>query len=364
MTNHSHFFQIPMKLKLGICAVVSALAIALLINACKDTTTTPNTTPTSDAVDYSFVVMGCNRLDKADTAGVASTANIVQFNRSMTDIAALSPKPDYVFFAGDMVLGYTADSNKLASELNGWEALYATTPVAAAGIKLVAIPGNHETQNDKKLANVAAENRWLAAMAPYIAGSNGPKPGTSDSLQTDQSRLTYSFDFKTAHFILIDTDPTGRDWRVPSAWITADAAAANSAGKKVFAIGHKPAYPYNYATGGTDGLNTYPANRDQFWSGIENNHAVAMFCAHNHVYRRLRPNSKTWMVISGNGGSPLETDVAASEHFYGFTLVQVMKSGAIIEKSYGRDIPAAGYSAACPASTYPTTVRDSANLAW
>jgi len=337
--------------------------------SCKDNTTS-TTTPTTDGVDYSFVIVGCNRLDKADTAGSASTANIEQLNRTFAEVAALSPKPDYFFFAGDMVLGYTPDSTKLLSELTAWKALYAASPVASSGIPLVVIVGNHEAQNDKKIAGAAAERQWLSVMAPYIIGSNGPKPGDAtfalDSLQTDQSRLTYSFDHKGTHFVLVNTDPAGRDWRVPANWIGQDVTAARAAGAKhIFVIGHKPAYPYNYATGGNDGLNQLgTANRDQFWSALESNHVEAMLCAHNHVSRRLHPTNKTYMVIAGNGGSLLETDVAANEHFYGYTLVQVYTSGKVVEKSFGRDIPAAGYNAPCPAATYPTTLRDSADITW
>ena len=57
-------------------------------------------------------------------------------------------------------------------------------------------------------------------MAQYITrGGNGPAAGGADALQTDQSKLSYSFDFKDAHFVTLNTDPVGKDWHVPTAWL-------------------------------------------------------------------------------------------------------------------------------------------------
>jgi len=321
-----------------------------------------------DPVEYSFVVVGCNRMDKGDVdvATNPSTANLPQLDRTYDDISKLTPKPDYLFFAGDMVYGYEMDSNKLAAEFMAWRKHYEESPAAKAGIKLVAIPGNHETEDTAKLAFPLAEEVWMKVMSPYIDGSNGPHAGGPDSLATDQSRLTYSFDFHDTHFVVMNTDPVGQDAHVPAHWIASDLVAARKAGAKhIFAIGHKPAFSFDGAPSGL-----VAGNRGDFWGAMEANHAEAMLSAHNHVYYRFQPhaslpgNGHTWMVIAGNGGSPLEKDVTQKEHFYGFTLVSVLKSGKVIVKSYGRDLPAEGYAAACPADKYPTTLRDSLDITW
>src|SRR6266849_6633317 len=57
-------------------------------------------------VAYSFVFMGCNRVFKGDkSADNPSTANLAQLQRSFTEIAALKPRPRFVVFTGDLVLG-------------------------------------------------------------------------------------------------------------------------------------------------------------------------------------------------------------------------------------------------------------------
>lgn len=326
---------------------------------------------TNDPVVYSFVVVGCNRVDKADTntSTNPSTANLAQLNRTFAEVAALTPKPDLFFFAGDLVMGYSPDSILLAKELRAWKANYEASPLKAAGIELIAIPGNHESQNEQKIATGEAERQWLQIMAPYIKGNNGPKanPSGPDNLRTDQSKLTYSFDFKDAHFVIIDTDPSERDWRPPSHWIAGDVAAAhaNPSIKHIFAISHKPAYAwdYNLKDGKNDGLDTFHYNREILWNAFEKNNVEAMICAHNHVYHAFRPNNKTWMIIAGNGGSKLEKNVQPKDQFYGFTLVQVLSSGAVIEKSYGRNF-GNSYIDPSPADKFPTTLRDSNVISW
>jgi len=317
--------------------------------------------------DFSFVVIGCNRIDKADTTGSVSTANIEQLNRTFTEVANLSPKPAFLFFAGDMVFGYTADTVRLAQELTGWKALYQASPLAGSGVELVPIPGNHETQNASKVAYVAAERTWVRTMGTMLLrAGNGPAAGGADNLQTDQSKLTYSFDYRGTHFVLLNTDPTGYDWRVPAKWVATDVSAARAAGARhVFAIGHKPAYAY--PTTPTDGLSFYPTERDAFWTALLSGQAEAMLSAHDHVYWRTRPAAgKTWQIIAGNGGSLLEPTIDASitppGKYYGFTVVTVTKGGTVYAKSYGRDVPAAGYVSSSTA--YPTTIRDSVDITW
>lgn len=354
--------------------LLASLGLAAL--ACNDTAgPSSHATPTAaldrggipDDPAYSFVVVGCNRVDKADTAGDPSTANIVQLERTFADIAALPQRPKFIFFAGDLTLGYTSDTVQLAHELEAWRALYEASPLAQSGTELVAIPGNHETQNGSKIAYAAAERTWLRVMAPYIRrGGDGPTAGGPDSLATDQSNLTYSFNYRDTHFITLNTDPVGRDWHVPTHWVASDVASAQAAGAKhIFAIGHKPAYPY--PTVPTDGLSKFQASRDAFWTALTQGGAEAMFSAHNHVYYRTQPVfGGPWQVIAGNGGSSLETtldlSIPTTGEYYGFVVATVQNDGRVYVKSYGRDVPAAGYTAPAPATTYPTTVRDSFDI--
>lgn len=345
---------------------IAAFAVALpcIVYACSNSN---SNSPTLDpnGVAYSFVTLGCNRVAAGDTLGNASTANVAQLNQTFADVAALSPRPKFLFFTGDMVLGYTNDSTNLDKELKAWVGLWQASPAARAGVELVAVPGNHETENVSKVATSPAERTWLRDLAPYILrGGNGPVAGV-DGYTTDQSKLTYSFDYQDAHFITVSTDGVGKDWHVPTTWVTSDLAAAKMKGSKhIFVFGHKPAYAY--PTVPTDGLAFDQTSRDVFWNTLVANKVEAMFSAHNHVYYRAQPPAgKTWQIIAGNGGTALDatldTSIPTTGKYFGFTLVQVLNSGKVVLKSYGRDVPTAGYTAAV---TGTTTVRDSTELTW
>ncbi len=326
-----------------------------------DTTHQVDTTnhTVSDSVLFSFAVMGCNRLDKGDVTGSnASTANLVQLDRTFDDLVQLNRRPDYLFLVGDLVIGKTSTASVIDAQLQAWRTHYEGSPIATSGIKLVLEPGNHET-NDGSVDGVG-EKEWLKIMAPYIAGSNGPGIGGADNCVTDQSKLTYSFDYKGTHFVMVNTDATGQTTSVPAKWIAKDLAAAHAAGAQhIFVLAHQPAFSYNGSTGDAIGA----ATRDQLWAAMQASHAEAMFSAHNHIYRRLRPSAgKSWMVIAGNGGSSLANDVGADRNF-GFTIVTVMKIGKVLEKAYGREY-GTNYNDPSPASQYPTTIRDTADISW
>ncbi|QKG51946.1 metallophosphoesterase family protein [Hymenobacter sp. BRD67] len=357
---HAFSMKILTPLALGLLAALALAGCHTSSDATPQPAPGPIPTAARDTLAYSFAVLGCNRVDNSDLnlATNPSTANVPQLTQTYAELAALKPVPDYLFFMGDMVLGYSPDSAVLGRELRAWGRLYQNNPLSRTGIRLVAMPGNHEVMSGKNQPSfLAAEQAWRSAMRPYTVGSNGPAAGGPDKLATDQSQLTYSFDYKKSHFVVLNTDPVGAEATVPLAWLQADLAAARAKGAKhLFAFGHKPALP---APGG-DGL----SNGGSMWDVLEANHAEAMLAAHNHLYfRSQQPSYHPWQVIAGNGGSVLDASASPNRLFYGYTLVKVFTSGKVKAYSYGRDLPTNGYLGAITAAT-PTTVRDSVDLTW
>lgn len=352
-------------MRLATPVVIGSLVVAATVSlSCSSSSTSPSLDP--NGIAYSFAVVGCNRLAAPESLGVVSTANVQQLNRTFADIAAMNPRPNFLFFAGDLVFGYTNDSTALDRELKGWIALYQASPLATSGVELITVPGNHETDNLSKIAYPPGERVWLRDMTQYISrGGNGPAAGGADALQTDQSKLSYSFDFKDAHFVTLNTDPVGKDWHVPTQWLSSDLTAARAKGSKhIFVIAHKPAY--SYPTVPTDGLAFDVPARDAYWNVLATNQVEGMFSAHNHTYYRAQPTGKTWQVIAGNGGTPLDATIdptiPSTGAYFGFTVVSVTNSGRVFSKSYGRDVPTAGYAATAPAVA--ATLRDSIEITW
>ncbi|HZC45250.1 MAG TPA: hypothetical protein VE243_02175, partial [Candidatus Acidoferrum sp.] len=194
----------------------------------------------------SFVIIGCNRVLKGDKSpDNPSTANLPQLERSFTEIAALQPPPNFVFFTGDLVLGLTSDLKELRNQLESWISVYRNSDLGRSpSIRLVALPGNHESlvgEKGSQASNPGAEEVWLSVMERFIAGNNGPLAGGPDNLATDQSRLTYSFDYRHTHFVILNTDPFGAIGTVPLFWLAGDLANAkqNGSPKHIFVLGHK-----------------------------------------------------------------------------------------------------------------------------
>jgi hypothetical protein len=322
-------------------------------------------------IAYSFVFMGCNRVLKGDKSPEnPSTANLAQLERSFTEIAALRPRPKFVVFTGDLVLGLTPDLHELRHQLESWLDVYRNSDLGRdPKIRLIAMPGNHESLSGEKgsqQSNPGAEAVWLGVMQAYIAGNNGPGAGGPDNLQTDQSQLTYSFDFHDSHFVLLNTDPFGAVATVPLNWLHQDLAAAADDPhlKHTFVMGHKQAFsPPN--SNSEQALDSNPDNRNQFWDELNSAGVGYYLVAHAHLWHFSTPVSPismlqhTVQIIAGNGGSKEDPkwEAAGKPFYYGFTLVQVLKNGEVVMKSYGRDFDPTNYLAPSLPSLFPTTIR-------
>jgi calcineurin-like phosphoesterase family protein len=358
-------------------AMLSMLALLLLVASPARPQSADN--PDDDAsagraahkVRYSFVFMGCNRILKGDKSPEnPSTANLAQLERSFTEIAALKPRPDFVVFTGDLVLGLTPDLNELRHQLASWINVYLNSDLGRdRKIRLIAMPGNHESlfgEKGSQQSNPGAEAVWLSLMQPFIAGNNGPPAGGPDNLQTDQSQLTYSFDFRDSHFVLLNTDPYGAVATVPLNWLHADLAAASSDPhlKHTFVLGHKQAFSPPDSSS-EEALDSHPDLRNQFWDELNNAGVGYYLVAHAHLWHFGFPISPismsqhTVQIIAGNGGSKEDPiwDKAGKPFYYGFTLVQVLKDGEVLMKSYGRDFDRTNYLAPSPPAIFPTTIR-------
>ena len=142
---------------------------------------------TADARELlaNFAYLGCNRVGySAQTPSEPSTANVAQMQQTFKDIEALPVKPDYFFFAGDLVLGMSADKGEtLTNELNAWKTLYDKSDFAASGIELLPLPGNHEADASEEVSPgdyieyPDADN--ISAWVDWLKTNNFAKPATA-----------------------------------------------------------------------------------------------------------------------------------------------------------------------------------------
>jgi hypothetical protein len=344
-----------------------------------------------DPVVLSFSTVGDSRQDPASPD--ASTLpvsgqdqlwlqNTKAWSRIIRTVQA--QRSNFLFFNGDMIMGYgnatvpgntssvagivNSDLMKFYQQYAYWRGMVGG--LMETGTYVVPVPGNHEVQCKAcgKKAQVVNEEAWRANMGDLIldnarlqnlfgepaANASVGNNGVYDNLASDQSKLSYSFDFRGAHFVIINTDPVGQDGHAPVNWLTADLAAAKTRGlQHFFVFGHKPAYTYYYGTNPLAplpskpaGLDNDPASRDAFWNLIEQYNAT-YFSGHEHVFNMMQPRAaqggKAWQVLVGSGGSPFEAapeDVTinpSTDRAYAWVTVKVYQSGKVKIKAYGFD---------------------------
>jgi hypothetical protein len=319
-----------------------------------------------DTPVLSFVVLGDSRVNWADTnvASNPSASNVNELIRTYEDISKMDPLPDFVFFNGDAGIGHIQDTNYLVRQLKAWAAIYTSSKLPGLNVKLYACPGNHEflweEPSGKEIIWLGAETAWLNCMKPYAANSNGPHEGGPDHLLTDQSWLSYSFDVKGSHFIVLNTDTWDSVGSYPYYWAVNDMAnaAGNPLVNEIFIINHRPATVPNYSAGEDVGINPKDS---LLWLAMEQYHVTAMISSHVHLFEWEQIHGKATQVITGNAGAELQKSMPSSMKYFGYCVITVFNSGKIIMKDYGRDLPSGSY---LDPPTAPTTLRDSVNIAW
>ncbi len=371
-----------------------ALILTAALPACGSSTQRPNDLSedpaASDPVTLSFAFVGCNRVGWSTEGDPIlpfppSTANAPQLLQTFKDIKALERPPEYLFLLGDIVRNEES-GEVLTQQLQAWQRLWNDGALAGGPTRLIPIMGNHEALKSVKyggdyyeVPDASANQAWLAWLnrnrhAPQPG--NGPTPQTSpgDLLTHDNSQMTYSFDTHTAdgrrvHFVLINTDTDSgfspseaacyqppydetRKHAVPG-WIPIDWLQRDLAGARgsdfVFALGHKPLIwpvtrPVSTPSDGRDSVfncGDKMLARELFNAFRSSSSFVAYLGAHRHEWNTGSIQDTVAQVIAGNGGSPLET--GAAERF-GFTLIEIRRSGQVSATPYIRPVPDPYYS--------------------
>jgi hypothetical protein len=402
-------------LKKSLLAAAAALLFSATAMAQSNTTNGDQGSDDEDVV-LSFATVGDSRQDpiNLDPSQVAQGGltgqdsiwlqNTKAWSRIMRGIQ--SQKAKLLFFNGDMVMGYgngtalnaykttnvngtwkptalpsglTTDTTDFYAQYAFWRGMVAN--LMETGTYVVPVPGNHETQCKACGKKATADNEaiWRDNMADltldtkrfasilgsgpdYFDADNHPQVGealasgeAAKIYTTDQSHLSYSFDYKGSHFAVVNTDATGVDGRAPAVWLAKDLEAANGRGAKhFFVFGHKPAYTYKFTDPATglpitklSGLDaTSAANQKEFWDAIEKYHAT-YFSGHMHTYNMQQPrlNDATnpgtaWQVLVGSGGSPFESAVATNnpnDRKYAWANVKIYESGKVRIEAWGFD---------------------------
>jgi hypothetical protein len=351
-------------------SLIVLLGLALVIGMDPATEAAPG-----DEVKLSFVFMGCNRIQHSDWKKIKkddpSSANLPQIKQSFKDIAAMKPAPSYFFFVGDLVVNLEDDDGSiLKKQLEAWADLFHDSPVKGK-LTLVPLPGNHEMlrklkddkdADDTEVPNKHCDSVWLkwlkkSGFDTVARVANGPTAGhpKEDHLVDDQSELTYSFNIKDIHFIVINTDTISSvidpktkhpyaGW-VPYHWIEKDVKAAQEDSKisAIFLFGHKPIMDHPKKE--EDSIlneGDYKLG-DKLQSLFQSHSKVrAYLCAHEHVWDSapLAKAPKVYQVIAGNAGSQLNSKWSPpGGTYFGFSEIKIYGHGKVGLINHARPTP-------------------------
>ncbi|MDE0951847.1 MAG: metallophosphoesterase [Halioglobus sp.] len=327
------------------------------------TITDPSMVSASDPVTQAFAYMGCSRVaDGGGSQNLPSTANVANMIQDFAEIAdpgLQSPIPSHLIVVGDLVVNHVPGTATLSSQLEGWKAVFQTTPLSGSDVQLVTLAGNHEMLqkvNDVETQNPPTGDVFTQAMMDFIPASNGPTQASPnlDGVARDESMLTFSFQFGNAFFIQLNTDTyTGDDTPagigfVPLYWLQNQLIKAQDdpTVDHVFVFGHKPII-------GEEGVGETIARSqvDEFTKMLCNprgddsaTKVRGYFAAHAHYWQQRSldcpaSDGTLLQVISGNGGTSVEQTFFRSPNgYFGYTNVGITESGALVLEARGRFI--------------------------
>jgi hypothetical protein len=134
------------------------------------------------------------------------------------------------------------------------------------------IQGNHDRTGEEK-----ADSAWQEV---FNLPTNGP---------AGYSELTYSFDFKNSHFVILDSEkPEERLINGEQrSWLERDLSRNKK--EKTFVFFHEPAYPVSNKI--TESLDANPGERDALWAILNKYKATAVFVGHEHIHSRRKINN-------------------------------------------------------------------------
>ena len=305
-----------------------------------------------EEVEYRFCFVGCNRLGfEVNTAENPSTANLQQLHNTFREVTRMSPKPSHMFFVGDIILGYTGYLSTV-DQLQGWVAEYRKSEMYGSGVEMVPVVGNHEvllSLQDKTTKlwhdypNPVAVKAWKEVLRPYNKWRNGPtnEAPNPDGLTLSQNDLSFTVRHQGLLFIVLNTDTfidntTTGD--IPLHWLESrlEAATADPTIEHVFVLGHKPFIKAEFeawivreeeAEAAQELLVGCPKVR-------------AYLTSHYHFWDYRAMKGEVPQIIAGNGGSPLKGSfLEPGAGYFGYTVVDIMKSGEIVVESWGRPVP-------------------------
>ena len=257
---------------------ITGIAVFLVLLGVNPTDAKPGPKPARD--EFSFVILGDSQFHHPDS-----------FNRVIDEVALLNPA--FVLQVGDMISGYVATDKEFRSEWDRFKA-----QISALGdIPFYPVPGNHDVMDEAK------------------------KPGGAAVYREVWGDLYYSFDYRNAHFTVLDTDQEGELRSIAGkqlAWLKSDLSKARKKTHR-FVLFHRPIVSLQ--------------NGDELHELFVKHKVTAVLYGHQHHYHQyIRDGIPYVMTMSATRlGTPFQ-EAGSFHHYLLATVRDASFSYAIVKK--------------------------------
>lgn len=299
------------------------LTALLFCTFCSCSSTFPiGETREGDETLFRFVFLGDSRGDYKADPPVYLAEEV--FQKIIKRILALSPKPEFVIFNGDMVAKTTY--KEAPEKIERWQSIF-LLPLQKNGIKIYTAPGNHIL--DGNALNQDNSIRYIPLFRKYFQADN-PRNGPSI-----YKGVTYSFTYKNCHFVTVTPFITHRgidnrelkpgefvqkkkDFeyfinRENRRWLEGDLRRNHA--DFTIAFTHCPLYPVGPHHEDRKNLHAHPSNRDRIAQILIDYSVDAYLTSHEHLYARVNLSSSNpassklkgnlVQVVVGSASAPL-----------------------------------------------------------
>jgi len=268
--------------------------------------------PKSETLRFVFLADSRSASYGGDPVVPENFINTPVLNAIVTQILALSPRPAFVVFGGDMA--YRGHYQHSATSFYTFQAFKnVMAPLTDAGIPVYTTMGNHELYDTHAGTFVLANQTEVQAVFSDNP-SNGPP---------SYERLVYSFTSSGGdaffavldpYYITADTPVTDLNGNIDDTqlnWLATQVAQTTATHKFLFI--HTP---YYYVSGTTGN-----ASFTSLWTILDNDQFDFYACGHSHLYSRkavdstIDPRWKNNVVqlITGTCGAVLDDTVYAKD---------------------------------------------------
>jgi hypothetical protein len=254
--------------------VMLMFAVAIMLGACKkNNPEQPGGIGTTDET-LRFVFLADSRGDS-----LKGPVNLPVLKDIIGQIGALSPKPSFVMFGGDMSYrGYI----KPSYTFQAWKDLFA--PLTSKGIQLYTAIGNHELYHQHSSYGLLLVNQKAYQDVFFENPANGP---------TGYDHLTYSFNSPAGnsffavldpYFVNTDTLKEGLGGNIDStqmSWLKNQVAKTTATHKFLFI--HTP---YYYVFSDTNEAAEANQSFTRLWAFLDDKKFDIYACGHSHLFSR------------------------------------------------------------------------------